>query len=292
MIKNMKQLILPVIVLLSFCSCGRFGNEAKTEGKQERIVCIAKQYNEIIYALGAQDNLVAVDVSSTFPSEIKGLPTVGYHRALSAEGMIAAQPTLIIHDNNVGPDHVMSQMEKLQIPMKTFSKAKDIDETKTLIKEIGTYFHKEIQADSLCRKIDSDLKAALKNEKPVVDTPNVVIIHYGRASNVYLVMTKLSNAAQLVTWAGGRIPITGEKGMQNISAEIIADANPDIILLTDFGYDRLGTPEKIKELPGIATTKAAKNNKIYRFEEHDLVYFGPRTGENVLKMKKLIQSDE
>ncbi|GAL83491.1 hemin ABC transporter periplasmic protein [Sporocytophaga myxococcoides] len=288
----MKRLILPVLVLFVCDACGRFGNEVKKEGRQERIVCIAKQYNEIIYALGAQDNLVAVDVSSTYPGEIKKLPTVGYHRALSAEGMIAAQPSLIIHDNNVGPEHVMSQMEKLQIPMKTFSRAKDIEETKALIKEMGTYFHKEIQADSLCRKIDNDLNAALKSERPIVDTPDVVIIHYGRAMNVYLVMTQLSNAAQMVTWAGGRVPVTGDKGMQNISAEIIADANPDIILLTDFGYDRLGTPEKIKELPGIATTKAAKKNRIYRFEEHDLVYFGPRIGENILKMKKLFHSDE
>lgn len=77
----------------------------------ERIVCIGQAYNEMIYALGAQANLVGVDYSSTFPPEIKNLPTVGYHRALSAEGILSLRPALIIHDNNIGPDQVVRQLQ-------------------------------------------------------------------------------------------------------------------------------------------------------------------------------------
>lgn len=288
---TMKKLLILTPLLVLLLACGRFGNEDQKEGQAQRIVCIAKQYNEIIYALGAQEHLVAVDVSSTYPPEIKKLPTVGYHRALSAEGIISMQPTLIIHDNNVGPEHVMQQMEQLKIPMKTFSKAKDLDETKALMKEMGSYFHKEKEADSLCQKLDRDMQQALQGPVPK-DTPTVVIIHYGRANNVYLTMTKKSQAAQMIQWAGGKIVTDGDKGMQNLSAEVVAASDPDIVLLTDFGYDRLGVPEKIKELPGVATTKAAKNNRIYRVEEHDMVYFGPRTGENVLRLKKLLQPNE
>ena len=46
--------------------------------------------------------------------------------------------------------------------------------------------------------------------------------------------------------------------------------------------------EKFKKLPGIALSPAAKNNRIYRIEEHDLVYFGPRSGENIIKLMNLI----
>jgi len=42
------------------------------------------------------------------------------------------------------------------------------------------------------------------------------------------------------------------------------------------------------QLPGIALTPAAKNKKIYRIEEHDLVYFGPRSGANIIEIAKLI----
>ena len=85
--------------------------------------------------------------------------------------------------------------------------------------------------------------------------------------------------------------VTGDRGMKQLSAEVVAASDPDIIFLTDFGYDRLGAREKIMELPGVAGTTAAKNGRIYRVEEHDLVYLGPRTGQIVQTMQKLIQDD-
>jgi len=106
-------------------------------------------------------------------------------------------------------------------------------------------------------------------------------------------MTQNSVAAKMVDWAGGEFAIKDEKGMKQISPELVAASDPDVILLTDFGYDRLGGSfDKIKELPGVSSTRAFKNKKIYRIEEHDLVYLGPRTGENVLLIQKLIHKDE
>ena len=80
-------------------------------------------------------------------------------------------------------------------------------------------------------------------------------------------------------------------GMVQLSPEIVAQADPDVLLLTDFGYDRLGSKDAIgKSLPGIASTKAVRSGRIGRVEEHDLVYIGPRTGENVLALQKLIHA--
>ena len=73
------------------------------------------------------------------------------------------------------------------------------------------------------------------------------------------------------------------------SPEIIARSNPDVILVTDFGYDRLGgSVDQIKALPGVSTSAAAKNNRIYRVEENQLMYFGPRSGENIAKVAAII----
>lgn len=285
----MKNLWFCCLLTLLFTCCGRFGNKDEKQNNEERIVCIAKQYTEIIWALGAQKDIVAVDVSSTYPPEVKKLPTVGYHRALSAEGILAAKPTLIIHDNNIGPEHVVKQLEDLKIPMKVFeTKAQTIDSTLLLIREMGNYFNKQQRAEELCKKLSDDMASATANTAKYKDTLKVLVIHFGRATNAYLVMTKKSTAAKMIAWAGGQMAVTAEKGMKQLSAEVVAASDPDVILLTDFGYDRLGTPEKIKELPGISGTKAAKNNRIYRVEEHDLVYLGPRTGENVLLLQKLI----
>ncbi len=282
-----------ILLLLALACCGRFANQDADHESEQRIVCLSKQYNEIIFALGAEKDLVGVDVSSTYPPEIKKIATVGYHRALSTEGILSTKPTMIIHDNNVGPEQVMEQMTKLQIPMKVFeTKGEDIESTKKLITEMGAYFHKEKQADSLNAKLDSDMAKALAASSELKDKPKVVVIHFGRANNVYLTLTKNTTGGKMIEWAGGEIPVDGDRGMMQLSAEIIANADPDVILLTDFGYDKLGSLDQIKTLPGLAETKAAKNNRIYRVEEHDMVYVGPRTGENVLILQKLIRQND
>ncbi len=95
-------------------------------------------------------------------------------------------------------------------------------------------------------------------------------------------------AAQMIEWAGGQQAIEG-KGMQRLtSPEIIAQANPDIILMTEFGFDRLGSLEQAKTLPGVAQTEAARTGRIFRLSEHDLTYFNPDTGACVERLAALI----
>lgn len=280
--------------LISTFSCQRFSNPA-ADVKGDRFVVISQVYNEIIWALGAQEHVVGVDYSSTFPPEVKKVQTVGYHRALSAEGILSLQPTAIIHDGNIGPPQVLEQLQGLNIPMKTFTaKNNSVDGTKALIREVGGYFHQEQKAEELCNTLDSQMAASLESVKKHTDRPRIAVIHFGRASNVYLVVGRGGQgdggaASQMIEWAGGQMAIDNQ-GMQRLtSPEILAQANPDIILVTDFGYDRLGDalPE-IKALPGVATSNAAKNNRIYRIEENLLMYFGPRTGENVEKVAAII----
>ena len=151
--------------------------------------------------------------------------------------------------------------------------------------------NKEKKAKELCNKLDEDMKTVLDNTESYKDTLKVVVMHFGRAMNIYLAIGKSSTAGKMVEWAGGTIPIE-KKGMARItSPELIAKANPDVILLTGFGYDRLGSKEKVKQLPGVTLTNAAKNNRIYRVEAHDLIYFGPRTGENILQLQELIHQN-
>lgn len=292
----MRTILKRIFILALACAltaCGRFGQRSAAQG-QQRVVCIGQAYNEMIYALGAQANLVGVDYSSTYPPEIKKLPTVGYHRALSAEGILSLYPTLIIHDNNIGPDHVVRQLQDLKIPMKTFNAKNDsIEGTKALLREMGAYFHKEQRADELCAKLDKDMAAAAEAVKQYNDHPRVAVIHFGRASNVYLVVGNggggdAGSAGHVVEWAGGQMAVE-KRGMQQMtSPEIVAKSNPDVILMTEFGFDRLGSIEQAKTLPGVAETDAAKHNRIYRVPEHELIYFGPDTGQNVVELARLI----
>src|SRR5215213_2250014 len=294
----MRRITLSALLLAALipaASCSRFNNPAG-DAKAERLVVISQTYNEIIWALGAQESVVGVDFSSTYPPELKKVQTVGYHRALSAEGILSLHPTAIIHDNNIGPPQVVEQLKGLNIPMKTFEAKNDsVEGTKALVREMGAYFHKEARAEELCRALDSQMAASLEAVRKYTDRPRVAVIHFGRASNVYLVVGKGegtgdgSAAGRMVEWAGGEMAINSGRMQRMESPEIVAQANPDVILVTDYGFDRLGSPvDEIKNLPGVATSNAAKNNRIYRVEEHQLMYFGPRSGENIEKVAAVI----
>jgi iron complex transport system substrate-binding protein len=293
-LRNLSLLVLLIASAMSL-TCSRFNNKASNTVNTDRVIVISPIYNEIIFALGAQDKIVGVDLSSTYPAEIKNVQTVGYHRALSAEGILSLHPTAILSDdNNMGPPQVVEQLQQLNIPVKAFAAKNDsIDGTKALIREIGSFFHKEERAEELGRTLDQQLAAATEDVKQYNDHPRVAIIHFGRASNVYMVVGKTGGegggAGKMIEMAGGTMALDAA-GMQRMaSPEMIAQANPDVILVTSYGYDQAGgTPDAIKQLPGVSTSNAAKNNKIYRIEESELMYFGPRTGDNLLKIAKVI----
>jgi iron complex transport system substrate-binding protein len=97
-----------------------------------------------------------------------------------------------------------------------------------------------------------------------------------------------STAGKMVELAGGQMAIQ-KSGMQRMaSPEIIAQSNPDVILMTDYGFDRLGSLEAAKTLPGVAETDAARHNRIYRVPEHELMYFGPDTGKGIIALARII----
>jgi iron complex transport system substrate-binding protein len=162
-----------------------------------------------------------------------------------------------------------------------------------LLREMGAFFHKEQRANGLCQQLDTGMANALEQVKRYKDHPRVAIIHFGRASNVYLLVGNggggdAGTAGKMVEWAGGQLAIQ-KPGMQRLaSPELIAQSNPDVILMTEFGFDRLGSAEQAKTLPGVAETEAARHNRVYRVPEHDLMYLGPETGESIVKLARII----
>ena len=287
--KKISGIFLLVLLTISVTSCGRFANkesDASKKGK-ERIVIVSKQLTELMFAVGAGDKIVGVDLSSTYPPEAQKLVTVGYHRMLSAEGIISLSPTLVMHNGGIAPESVPIQLEKVGIPMKKYMDTPNTDSAKVLIMQIAREYNNEAKGIELCKKLDADMNTAREKVKEFTDKPRVLIIHYGRQMNNYFVMGNRGTANDMLTWAGG-VNAADTSGFRNLSAEVIVRSQPDVILATDFGFDRTGGEEHFVELPGINLTPAAKNHRIYRIEEHDLVYLGPRTGENVIKIMELI----
>ena len=101
--------------------------------KDQRIVCLSKHFNRNgFFALGKGHNIVAVDLSSTYPDSAKLLKTVGYHRALSPESIIAMTPDLVMHSNDIGPENVLPQITNAGLNIKAFGGANTFDSAKTI----------------------------------------------------------------------------------------------------------------------------------------------------------------
>jgi iron complex transport system substrate-binding protein len=284
----MKKIILGAMLCTVLVSCGRFNNKEIDGTKDLRIVSLSKHLTEFTFALGKGHNIIGVDWSSTYPDSAKLIKPVGYHRALNPEGIISMMPDVVIHSNDIGPETVLPQIEKAGLKAKAFGNANTVDSAKLLLKELGAFFGVRAKADSLCTVMDAGIAKALIATKALTikDTPAVMIIHFGRASNVFFVMSGRKGVGdKLIQMAGAKVAHYDAKGARQISAEAIAAANPDIIIATDFGYDQMGSMDKfITGVPGVALTKAGKNKRILRFEEHDLSYYGPRTGDNIIDL--------
>lgn len=288
----MKKILFLLLSTVALFSCGRFGNKETDGKKDQRIVCLSKHLTEMVFALGKGHNIVAVDLSSTYPDSAKLLKTVGYHRALSPESIISMNPDLVIHSNDIGPENVLPQITKAGLNIKAFGGANTIDSAKLLLKELGKFFGAETKADSIIATMNAGIAKASDSLKVlnITDSLKVMIIHFGLRNNNYFVMSGRNGVGDKMIRLAGCTPATYDgKGAREMSPEAVALANPDIIIATDFGFDRMGSMDKfISTVPGIALTNAGKNKLIVRFEEHDLIYFGPRTGENIIKLINLL----
>jgi iron complex transport system substrate-binding protein len=282
---HMKKILL-FCVVIAIAACNRFGDKKKSGGK-DRIVCVSKQMTEFLFALNQGNKIVGIDLTSTYPPETKNITTVGYHRHLSTEGIISLDPTVVIHQGDVAPPNVMPQLQMVGIPIKKYPAGSTLDSAKIVLKMVAHDYGVDSIADKLIAQMDSDLAKTQTIVAKYSTRPKVLIIHFGQQRNQYFVMGTRGTPDEMIRLAGG-INAADTSSFRDLSPEVIAREQPDVILATDFGFDRMGSVEKFMTLPGVALTPAAKNGKIFRIEEHDLVYFGPRSGKNILKIAEMI----
>jgi iron complex transport system substrate-binding protein len=267
------QLRAAALLLAAGLACGRDASRG------QRVVGVSKQINEYLYEIHAESVLVARDLTSAYPSAITRLPSVGYHRALSAEGIISMRPTLVLTDGNVGPDAVLEQVRKVGIPVEIMTPGSTLDSAQALMARLGERFGHQRQADSVLAawRSRTDSVRADSLRWAAAPAPRVLFMHFGQINNNYLALKRGTPADQMLRWAGGVNAVDSVGGMLRLTPELIAKLAPDVIIATDVGFDRAGTVEKFAAMPGVALTPAAKTGRIHRVDEHEVMYFGPRT---------------
>jgi iron complex transport system substrate-binding protein len=250
------------------------------------VVGVSKQINEYLYDIHAESVLVARDLTSIQPPAITKLPSVGYHRALSAEGIISMRPTMLLTDGNLGPDAVVAQVRKVGIPALVLEPGSSLDSAQLLMQRLGREFHHEAKADSVVAAWKAGMADVLRDSAKWTSgkPPRVLVMHFGQIANDYLALERGTTADRIVRWAGGENAIDSTGGMLRLTPELIAKAAPDIIIATDVGFDRLGSAEKFAALPGVSLTPAARAGRIFRVDESEVMYFSPRTPDVLRRM--------
>jgi iron complex transport system substrate-binding protein len=254
-----------------------------------RIVSVGGALTEIIYALGAEKQLVAVDTTSLFPEAAQRLPKVGYMRQLSAEGVLSMRPTLVLATSEAGPPNVLTQFREAKVNLEIVSADHSIAELRNKVRAVSKAVGKESEGIVLVQKIVRDLDAATtwvtqKNTKPRV---LFILSHSGSPQ----VSGSDTAADAVIKLAGGVNVMSGFKGYKPLTIEAAIGAVPDVILTTTQGLTAIGGVEKMLAQPGLALTPAGKSRRVVDLDALYLLGFGPRLPQAVRETAERIRAD-
>src|SRR3954466_3744731 len=168
-----------------------------------RIVSIGGAITEILYALGFEDRVAAVDTTSLYPaSALRDKPNVGYMRQLSAEGVLGLNPSLMLAVQGSGPKETMDVLEAAKVPLvlvpETFSEQGLLDK----IKLVGHAMGADSRAECLTGAVTGDL-AQLRTLRAKVTKPVRVMFVMSLLNGRALAAGKNTAANEIITMAGG-----------------------------------------------------------------------------------------
>lgn len=229
---------------------------------QERIISAGSAVTELIYALNAQESLVAVDVTSKIPQAAQ-LPKIGYHRQLSTEGLLALQPTQIIGSDEMGPKTTLDLLVQSNIKVSVVNTKPTIQGLLERIDEIAAITQHQEQAQKIKDSVNKKV-AQLKSNIPNKDKQKKVLyllLHEGRAPYVAGSDTTMD---EMISLAGGINPAQQlMSSFKPLSMEAMISMQPDVILVSDRSLEKLdGIDNIIKSIPTLASTPAGINKKI------------------------------
>lgn len=249
----------------------------------ERIVIAGGTLTEIAFALGAGDRVVAVDSSSTHPPEVKELESIGFFRRLAAEPILSTRPSALLMTSAAGPENVVEQLQKAT-RVELVDDGETIDAAVERIEHMGRLLNAQDAASQLVQTLRTDLERAEKRRDEQKDLPRVLFI-YARGPNVTMVAGQKTGAQTMLELAGAQNSIEGIEGFKPLTAEAVAAAQPQVIVMPRKSASGLGGWEGVKSLPGVEQTPAGQNKNIVLVDDLALLGFGPRMGHAVLQLQ-------
>lgn len=241
-----------------------------------RVVAIGGSITEIVYALGEEGRLIARDSTSIFPEQALELPDVGYMRALSPEGVLSVDPSVIIALEGSGPPEALEVLEKASVPMVTLPEEFDREGILEKIRIVGEVLGVEEKAGLLAARTEADIEAAEQATAGLKDRKKVLFVLSLQGGRILASGTG-SAADGIIALAGGLNAVTEYQGYKQLTDEAVIEAAPDVILAMDRGGDHETQVDQLLGHPALAATPAARTKSVVRMDGAFLLGFGPRT---------------
>ncbi len=249
-----------------------------------RVVVLANGVAEIIQSLNAQSIIVGRDISSTADS-LADIPIVTSGHQVLPEKVIALKPDLVLIDASTGPKAAIETIKAAGILVIETPESWSLKDLPIKVRAVGRAIGAQDQAEALVQQLNDSLNAsAVKN------SPRVAFLYLRGTSSVYLIGGAGSGADSLLA-AIGAIDVgaqTLDRPFNTLTAESLAELNPDVILVMSKGLQSVGGVDGLLELPGVAQTRAGKNSAIIDVDDSLLLSFGPRTPSLVDALAKAI----
>lgn len=275
----MRIILRPLLVLLLAVA---LASATGTKGRAEpsRVLSIGGSITEIVYLLGEEDRLVAVDSTSLYPPSAHELPNVGYLRRLAVEPILALAPDLILAEGDAGPEAVIEQLDAAGVALVRTEHTTDIAGVGRKIRTVASALGRAADGERLAGEITARATALSQQARAHPNPPRVLfLLSVGKGAP--LAAGRDTAAAGIIEAAGGVNAISGYEGYKPLSPEAAVLADPEIVLVPDRTLEQMGGPQAILQRPEIAPTRAARTGRIVSVDGLLVFGFGPRIAEAV-----------
>ncbi len=267
------------VALLALCASLVLSSQALAADLPQRWVSAGGALSEWICALGGEARLVGVDTTSQHPASLKSLPSVGYQRQLSAEGVLSLRPDVLVGTEEMGPPPVLAQIRKAGVRVELFSSKAELAAVDSNLKQLGQLLGAEPQATALAAGYHQQLQtlqAKVQQAQAQHKAPGVLLL-VGHAGAKPLIAGRGTAGDWLLGQAGGR-NLAEHQGYKQFSNEALAALDPDVIVFSDRALaDEQALQALLKENPALAASRAVRGQRLVSLDPTLLVGgLGPR----------------
>jgi iron complex transport system substrate-binding protein len=267
------SLIAASVFVFSACGSDTSSSDTTSPENSLKIVSLSPTATEMLYAIGAGDQVVAVDSLSTYPAEVAPKVTKISAYEPSAEAILAYEPDVVLISNDMNKITEQLTTADPDIDVWTGAAAASLDDVYKQITELGELTGRVDAAADVVEDMKERIDAAVPDEAPVVSYKA-----FYELDNTYYSVTSNTFVGALLKQIGFNSIADGvEEGNDypQLSAEAIVAANPDVIFLADTKCCQQ-TAETVAARPGWGEIKAVQNTSVVELDDDVASRWGPR----------------